>query len=68
MTRRIIYDVASASFVDTDKFGLSGGISFDRLAKLLQETQCRGSERLTTIVIEPDNHMISLRFVEGERT
>jgi len=62
MTRRIIYDVASASFVDTDKLGLSGGISFDRLAKLLQQTQCRGSERLTTIIVEPGNHMITLRF------
>lgn len=61
---KIIYDVSSAQFVHTDQPGLSGGISFDRLAKMLQAHECRGSERLTTIIVEPGNPMITLRFKE----
>lgn len=68
MTDKIIYNVETDRFVDMEELGLSGGISFKRLAGLLQFTQCSGSERLTTIIVEPGNHMITLRFKEGQRT
>lgn len=68
MTNKIIYDVESRRIVHTDSLGLSCGMSFDRLASLLQQHECRGTERLTTIIVEPGNHMITLRFKEGQRT
>lgn len=68
MINKIIYDVESRQIVQTDSLGLSGGMSFDRLAKLLQQHECRGTERLTAIVFRPDIMMLELRFKEGQRS
>jgi hypothetical protein len=67
MTNKIIYDVESRQIVHADNLGPSGGMSFDRLASLLQQHECRGTERLTAIVFRPDIMMLELRFKEGKR-
>lgn len=68
MTRRIIYDVTTDKFVDTDRLGLSSEMSFSRLAAILHHAECQPSERLTTIIVDLDRKAIALRFIEGERT
>jgi hypothetical protein len=61
MTRALlVYDVQTGRTDLPDNLGLSGFMSFQRLARLIQSHECRGTERLDKIVVTDDG--LQLRF------
>lgn len=64
MRNLLIYDVQTKQIVHSDRLGLSGFMSFNRLAALIQDHECRGSERLDQIIVTDEG--LSLRFKQAK--
>lgn len=60
MKPKIIFDVQKSELTETDPLGLSGYISWRRLAQVLQDHEAHKGEKISHLVI--DHQGIDIRY------